>query len=204
VLWFCGLLGSVLAPACKLESSSGAGGGGGDSLNDDEAAIDALNMVDPGEAKPKVAAAEVAAVACSDLVQAQVSDPSTVDDATLAQLYAEEAPMADAEMQAWLGTVNPSTLPLTDMPYPNYQCAETPYSCKTVEYCPSGDGARCVITGCGKGKCPWCPDAWGNLIYDGYCAYACMQGLKFWGYGINLRTRFTKKWSGFFCAPFPK
>lgn len=65
-------------------------------------------------------------------------------------------------------------------------------------------GVRCVVTGCANGKCPYCPDAFGNVIYDGYCTYACMQDLKFWGWGINLRIRFAKKWAGFLCGPFPK
>ena len=78
-----------------------------------------------------------------------------------------------------------------------------PNSCKFIEHCPLGDGATCVVTGCGKGKCPWC-DLFGSLIYESYCTYACMQGTKYWGYGFNLRTRFANSWNGFICFPFGK
>lgn len=204
-LALCGVVGISVFCGCKTGLGlGGAGGGGGGHSPDEQAADDALNQADPQEVALKAAAAEVAADACSNLVQQQVPDPSTVDDATLAELYTQEAPMADAEAQAWMASVDPFTLPQSGGAYPKYECIEAPYLCKPHEHCPVGDGATCVVTGCGTGKCPWCPDAWGNLIYDGYCAYACMQGSKVWGYGINLRTRFSKKWTGFFCAPFPK
>lgn len=158
--------------------------------------------VDPEEAALKAAAASYGAAACSSLVETQVLDPTTVDEATLQQLFDQVAPIANDAALAWMATADAASLPIEGI-YSKYECADPPTNCKPHERCPLGDGATCVVTGCGKGKCPWC-DLFGGLMYDGYCTYGCMQGTKYSGYGFNLHTRFGNGWNGFVCFPFSK
>jgi hypothetical protein len=187
----------VAQPSPKQSSTGGSSG----YTPEEQAAIDALQKVDPAEAALKNAAASYAAVALSNLVQSHIQDPAMVDSATIQQLFDQYAPIANDQALAWMASADASAL--SDRVLPNFECKDPPHSCEVREYCPLGDGAVCYVTGCGDGKCPYC-DPFGNLIYKGYCAYACMQGTKYWGYGFNLRTRFPKPWNGFFCAPFTK
>ena len=210
----CVVIGLLLAPGCEIHLLPGTGGsdtpapagttagaGAGPSTTPEEqAALDALENVDPIEAAVKNATAEYSAAATSSLVENQVLDPTTVDAATLQQLFDQSAPAANSAALAWMSAIDETALPASG-PYPKFECMDPPNNCKPTEICPLGDGAVCTVTGCGKGKCPWC-DLFGGLIYDGYCTYACMQNTKYWGYGFNLRTRFAKGWTGFACFPF--
>lgn len=214
VLLLCVGIGSMLGPGCVIrigpgtsgetqpDPTGGVGGAGsaGGGPSDEQATIEAFQNVDPHEAILKVAAGEYAAAACSSLVQSQVADPGTVDPTTVQQLFEQYAPAASDVALAWMASVDPSTLNIT--PKENVACMNPPYECDGFEFCSLGDGATCMVTGCGHDKCSWC-NPFGNLIYNGYCTYACMQGSKYWGYGFNLRTIF-HNWTGFVCFPFPK
>ncbi|MEO5726930.1 MAG: hypothetical protein ABI134_10630 [Byssovorax sp.] len=210
------VLGVLLAPGCEIRIGPGTSGSettepagtttsagtGPSTTPEEQAAIDALENVDPTEAALKNAVASYSAATTSSLVESQVFDPSTVDAATVQQLFDQYASAGNAAAFAWMEAADATAL--ADVkPYPLYECTDAPNNCKAAEICPLSDGAVCTVTGCGKGKCAWC-DAFGGLLYDGYCTYACMQGTKYWGYGFNLRTRFTKGWNGFVCFPFPK
>ncbi len=209
-------IGSLMVPGCVIQIGPGTtssdpegprgattgAGAGPSSTSDEQAAIDALENVDPTEAALKAAAASYSAAACSSLVETQVQDPTVVDEATIQQLFDQVAPIANDAALAWMETADPASLSSIGV-FPKFECMDPPNNCARQERCPIGDGATCVVTGCGKGKCPWC-DLFGGLNYDGYCAYACMQGSKYWGYGFNLRTRFGKGWNGFVCFPFGK
>lgn len=198
--------GSVPASECNLpEQNSGKGSsgnsssGGGDTSPDTQALYDALAQVDPEERAVGEDAAVYAAVECTDFVQSHA--PAGADDAAIEQLFQQCQASAIADAQTWMQTVDPSSLPAGPVE-PNPMCVKPPYSCPGVEYCPLGDGALCVITNCGTGKCPYCPFNFGNIYYTGHCTYACLQGDKFWGGGVRLITRWGT--SEFFCFPFPK
>lgn len=118
-LVLCGSLGMVLAPACTIRIGPGTGeegasdpiGGteepegpsdvGGDGLTPEEqAAFEALQNVDPTEFSMKTAATTYAAAGCASLVESQIADPATVDEATVTQLFEEFAPLAFDEALA--------------------------------------------------------------------------------------------------------
>jgi hypothetical protein len=189
----------------ETSDPTGSGGkqGAGPSFSPEEqAASNAYENVDPTEAMLKDATAAYSAASCSSLVEAQAQDPANVDEATVQQLFNQYGSVANEAALAWMELVDASSLS-SDGVYTKNECILPPNSCRFAEPCPLSDGALCIVTGCGKGKCPWC-DLFGGLIYESYCTYACMQGTKYWGYGFNLRTRFAKSWSGFVCFPFGK
>lgn len=172
---------------------------GGAEVAGDYAAFQATDMQD---LEWVVATADYAAVDCTNLVQAAFPDPSTADQATVAQYEQQYGPTCDADAQAWQASASLSDIvSLQDMPRENWKCLDPPYNCKRQEWCPIGDGAACFVTQCADLKCPWCP-AFGNLIYKGYCAYACYRANYYWGYGVRLITHWGL--GEFLCFPFPK
>lgn len=183
--------------------TSGAGGGTADLTPEEQAAFNELQKLDPAEVILKSATAQYAAVASSNLVESQVQDPNIVDPALLQQLLDQSVQIANGEALAWMSTADVSALSDNVKIPANYECMFEPYTCKHPQFCPLGDSAICVTSGCGKGACPWCT-LFGNIYYESYCTYACMQGSKYWGYGFTLRERFSHTDTPFVCLPFPK
>lgn len=222
-LLLCGSLGVVLVPGCTIRigtgtsedgSSSPAGGAtepGGTSATDGEtlspeeqAALEALQNVDPSELAMKTAATSYAAAACASLVESQIADPANVDEETVNELFAQYAPLAVDEALAWMDTVDPSLIPLQVLP--STACQEEPYKCPFKVPCSwGGEPAFCSVTQCGKGACPWCP-FFSNIIYQHWCVYGCMRLDKLIGGAVLLKTRFGMDggWNGPHCMYFGK
>src|SRR5262249_1051421 len=112
-LLLCGSLGVVLAPGCTIRIVPGTGEDGPsnpagnssetDGMNtadsetlspEEQAALEALQNMDPAELSLKTAATTYAAVACASLVESQIADPSAVDEATVNELFEQYAPIA--------------------------------------------------------------------------------------------------------------
>lgn len=200
----CAVLGMLIVPACEIHfqkgetsgqtapdptSGTGAGTGGATStLTPEElAAVDALQKADPIEIARITDTAAFAAVTTNNLVGAQIVDPSTLDAATAAQLIDSVAPDAINAALAWAQSVDPSTLSVGV--YPKPECTEPPNNCPYTAKCPNVPGV-CIITQCGKGGCPTCPDLFENIVISGWCAYGCMKGTEVTGGGFILQTKF--------------
>jgi hypothetical protein len=222
-LLLCGSFGVVLAPGCTIRIGPGTGEDGpsnsaggatepddtsttdGDTLSSEEqAALKALHNVDPAELSLKTAATTYAAVTCASLVESQIADPATVDEATVRELFEQYAPLAADEALAWMETVDPSLIPLQVLD--NLTCQEEPWNCPWKVPCSWGsEPAFCFVSQCGKGPCPWCPFL-SNLVYKHWCVYGCVRSGKLIGGAVMLKTRFPlgDGWNGPHCMYFGK
>jgi hypothetical protein len=199
-IWVLGLLvtiGVVTVPACEIRigpgtaaggqtdptggGATGAGGSGGAAgawapTPEEQDAIDALQNVDPAVLQRIDAKNAYAAAVTSNLVAAQVADPSTLDDATLSSLIDAAAPAAILEAEAWAQLADPALFPPTTV-YSKFECIEPPNNCPAMTKCVDYPGANCIVIDCGRGKCPgYCPEFISDLISTGWCSYACMKG----------------------------
>jgi hypothetical protein len=160
-----------------------------------------LDSLDPQEVALKLMATEYAAVAISSLVEAHISDPMTVDEATVKQLFDQYGPTAVDQTRNWMASVDPSTI--TKPPIFSTTCQEDPYYCPWREPCAFTDGpALCYITECAKGKCSFCGFDFAGVVFKHWCGYSCIRGNQYVGAAVMLRTIFG--WDGPMCLPFNK
>jgi hypothetical protein len=203
---FVGLLGALTVPSCVIRIGPGGDEGdqtGGTSDNGETTRGDSTGETppeelpteepsiadaDPVEVARVTAIASYAAVQTSNLVQAQVADPATVDPAVLEELVYEYAPVASEEALAVIDATDPSLISTGF--YPDFTCIQEPYACPVYTKCPwlAPGGATCTVTSCGKGSCPICPAIFGNLLFQGWCAYGCMKGDKVVGGAFMMHT----------------
>lgn len=76
------------------------------------------------------------------------------------------------------------------------QCIESKWDCHSVISCPQlgrPPRTKCVISSCGLGKCPRCPDFLGNILIKSWCAYVCKTDEKPVGGGFEFNLGF-KYW----------
>lgn len=196
VLGFLVTVGALTVPACEIRigpgtgadgpidpagGTTGAGGSGGAAgawtpTPEEQDAIDALQNVDPAVLQRIDAKNAYAAAVTSNLVAAQVSDPSTLDEATLSSLIDAAAPAAILEAEAWAQLADPALFPPTTV-YSKFECIEPPNNCPAMTKCVDYPGANCIVIDCGRGKCPgYCPKFISDLVSQGWCSYACMKG----------------------------
>lgn len=105
-------------------------------------------------------------------------DPRTLDAAALEQLMQQYLPAAGASADAWLATLDPTTLPLIDY---KREC-EFDFGCVSRVPCKYNAPAVkhiCYATDCGKSRCSVCPD-WvadilKSLVITSWCAYVCVD-----------------------------
>jgi hypothetical protein len=186
-----------------VESTGGQEGVGDEAHPPEEQAIlEALQNADPEEVKMGTAMASYAAVGCASLVESQIADPSTVDEATVEELFIQYAPEVVEQAITWGASVDPSTIPSSGV-YPDFSCIKEPYTCPATDICLfKGDlPAYCHVTQCGKESCPWCPWFLDNLIYKAWCVYGCTRDGQYVGAAFRLITRFPKKLGDIVCIP---
>ncbi len=108
-------------------------------------------------------------------------DPTTTDVATIAGLLEQYAPAAEVAVDAWLASIDPSTLPLAVTP--KIECQEDAFKCAFSTTCRNEPYAslnhRCYVTDCGSAKCSacpdWFPDGFKTPILKSWCAYVCVE-----------------------------
>jgi hypothetical protein len=168
-------------PTEPAGGTTGTGGSGGAAAvwtptPEEQAAIDALQNVDPVVLQRIDAKNEYAAAVTSNLVAAQVSDPSTLDEATLSALIDAAAPDAILEAEAWAQLADPALFPPAAPVYPKYECIDPPNNCPPTTKCVEYPGG-CTVIDCGRGKCPgYCPKFVSDLVSQGWCSYVCLNG----------------------------
>lgn len=106
-------------------------------------------------------------------------DPN--DEVAVATFVAQQSAMAEATVDGWLATVDPSTIPTADI-IPRYECTEE-HQCPLRTQCfnngawNNGPPYTCTVVNCGSAKCTSCPDFFPDvlksLVFDSWCAYAC-------------------------------
>jgi hypothetical protein len=102
------------------------------------------------------------------------------DPAALAAAFERDAPTAEREVDAWLGTIDASTLS-TVVNNPRYECTEK-YGCPYTASCINEgswpiESTVCYVNDCGDAKCRACPDWFPptlkRLVFTSWCAYVC-------------------------------
>ncbi|WP_437585759.1 hypothetical protein [Sorangium sp. So ce1000] len=166
--------------------------------------IEVLQSADPEQVNMATATAIYAAVGAASLVESQVVDPASVDEATIQQLLDTYVPIAVDQAISWAQSVDPSTVPAAWNTV-NFACEEEPYTCPRKDYCSFGaEPVLCVINECGQGPCPSCPWPLNNLVFKAWCVYGCGRGDKYVGAAFRLITRFPSRLGEFTCLPFVK
>lgn len=209
-----GTVGAIMIPACAIRIGKGGetedhrptpdqtqptpdetqpvptDDGAGDSTTltpEEEAAIDAAYNADPRELALMNAKATYAAYALSGLTEAQVADPTIIDEQALRQLIDQNTELAWQLAEQWIATLDPTML---SVGYPiKVECMDPPLLCQSSVKCPFAE--LCVLDDCGDGRCRTCPGVWDldNLIISGWCTYTCYVGRDIVGAAITLKPR---------------
>ena len=167
---------------CETPDNSGGSGTSGSA--DPFAGIDA-----PAFARVELAG-EYAAYTLAGLVQQQVADPSTLDEATANALIDQYLPQAWSDAQQWSQGLDPASI-ATATPTPKKECVTT-YGYDEVVNCYFQDGkptAECIVTNCGKGACPVCPKIFNldTLIVHSWAVHTCVRDGSIIGVRITLK-----------------
>ena len=192
-------IGTLTVPGCVIhigpgtgtgepsDPSGGAGGtvdtggAGGTTMTPQQEGAAAFAALDPQE----LALASTKAGASSSYLAGALGssnlDPTTTDLATIAGLLEQYAPAAEAAVNGWLISLDPSTLPLAVSP--KGECQGDAFKCAFSTTCRNEPYAslkhRCYVTDCGIAKCAacpdWFPDGFKSHILKSWCAYVCIE-----------------------------
>ena len=161
--------------------AGGAVGTGGTTMTEQQEGEAAFAALDP---QKLALASKKAGASTSYLAGALGSsnlDPATTDEATIVGLMEQYAPGAEVAVNAWLASIDPSTLPLAVAP--KVECQSDPFRCDFSTTCRNEPYAslthRCYITDCGVAKCSacpdWFPDGFKKNLLKSWCAYVCVE-----------------------------
>lgn len=165
-----------------------AGTAGGGAAGDDAALKATFDEADPVALARAQVRAETAAYLFHGLVEQKV-DPAILDTGDAQAVQDTVQAIADmygadlwAQAGAWADSLDPKALVPSFPVYKQSKCLNT-HGCPTDMTCSFDFGAGpkgidCVVTGCGDGKCTWCPDIFpdlSNLIVKSWCSYTCVK-----------------------------
>jgi hypothetical protein len=182
-------------------SSSSKGGNGSSSpwTQEELAAFKDMANADPLVVARHTATASFAAVTAANLIAAKKVDPSTLDATTLAQLIDSVTPDAISAALSWEQSVDPGVF-MAGI-FPKFECTQPPRNCPYMTRCSQYPGWACIVTGCGAGSCPTCPESLANLVVKGWCTYGCMNGKDVVGEAYMFQTFFGPLLNGPHCFP---
>jgi hypothetical protein len=173
-------------------SGAGTAGGGYVPTQEEQAAIDAAENLDPQVRALNSARAGFVGYAVRGLVEEQIGaaaiDVQTLDVNTLAQMFEDAAAPAWDATNQWISTLDPAQLATPSYPI-KVECLDPPLACRSSISC---DFAKvCVVDDCGDGKCQPCPDKYGlgNLVTSGWCSYVCYVGPDAVGVAVSFKPR---------------
>lgn len=156
--------------------ATGSGAGGGHLTEDEEIAVIEAAMANAdqdqlarAQYRGQYAAYGLAGTAGETL------DQTTLDEATAQAFIDEWSPAIWAEAGAFVDSLDSSLVPLA-LVKGNPECINE--DCPFKETCLAAPGARCILTGCGNGACPACPNIFdlSKLAVKGWCSYTCVAG----------------------------
>jgi len=208
--------GGVGGASQEPSDPSGGSGGSGNGV-DDQAAIEAtLDQADDIELAKAQLRAETAAYLFQGLVEENV-DPAILDTGDAQMVEDTVQALADvygadvwAQAGAWVDSLDPKALVPSFPVYKQSKCVST-YGCPDDVTCNFDFGTgpkpiQCVVTGCGSGKCTWCPDIFpdlSNLIVKSWCSFTCVKDYQsIVGIAGRLNLAFNGKLDG--CYKFDK
>ena len=176
-------------------ASEGGGGGGEQSTTttepteDDEiAAIEAaMANADQDELARAQYRAQYTAYALAGTA-GETLDQTTLDD-TAAQAFVDEwAPAIWTEAGQFVDSLDSSLIPLA-LVKGDPECINE--DCPFRETCIAYPGAKCILTACGDGACPACPNIFdlSKLAVKGWCSYTCVAGGQIVAIKVRIRLK---------------
>lgn len=222
-----GFLAFVIVPGCVITIGPGtddgtkdgteenSSDGNGSTTNEpkpseQQIAEDIYAQLDPQELAIASTRAGLTTCALASTLDSLNLDPSTLDDAAIADLMAQSGPAIEEKAASWFAGIEQSNLVYTKTP--KYECVEQ-YGCKYAAKCkynyiPSGS-YTCWIDDCGTAKCRNCPefvnDLLKSLVIKAWCSYVCTEdGLapqKVVAVGAGGISSFANNFVGLFCIP---
>lgn len=197
------MLGVMLIPGCLIPiDPNGGTGGSSASSGAGNDAVAAFEGVDPSESSIAELKAEFTAYALQGLIEQNMADPDTVDDATLQQMMDQLAPDAAALADQWVLNLDPAAIPLFSPDPDTMNACFEKFGCEPQSACTfSGGKSSCWLVACGDGKCPTCPNVFNlsNLLVTGWCAHVCLSGAPSRVVGTKIVIHFRKGFVGQHC-----
>ncbi|WP_437893282.1 hypothetical protein [Sorangium sp. So ce124] len=150
----------------------------------EEQAEETFAQMDPEELALASAKASFTTYALAGMIESLNLDPATLDEAAIAELMTQYMPLAVAEADRWLSTIDTSTLPRENNP--NFECKKK-YGCPYItgcQYAVPGHSLptvrhACMVNDCGDARCRNCPDWVGDilshLLFRAWCSYVCIE-----------------------------
>jgi hypothetical protein len=192
-----GFLAFVVVPGCVITIGPGTDDGTNDGTEENPSGeIDSTTneptpseqqmgeeiyaQLDPQELAIASTRAGLTTCALASTLDSLNLDPSTLDDAAIADLMEQYGPAIEEQAASWFSGIEQSNLTYTKMP--KYECVQQ-YGCKhpatcQYKYIPPVDHL-CLIDDCGKAKCRNCPDFVNdllqNVVIKAWCSYVCVE-----------------------------
>lgn len=222
-----GFLAFVIVPGCVITIGPGTDdgtndgteenpSGGNDSTaneptsSEQQTGEDIYAQLDPQELAIASTRAGLTTCALASTLDSLNLDPSTLDDAAIAELMDQYGPAIEEQAASWFAGIDQSNLVYTKTP--KYECVEQ-HGCKYAAKCkynyiPPGN-YTCWIDDCGASKCRNCPefvnDLLKSLVIKAWCSYVCTEdGLapqKVVAVGAGGISGFKNNFVGLFCIP---
>ncbi|MEZ4302367.1 MAG: hypothetical protein R3B70_45995 [Polyangiaceae bacterium] len=177
------------------DSEATAGGGGGgqttDTIPSEDEEIAAIEKVlanaDPDALARAQYRGRYAAYALAGTA-GEVLDQSTLDEATAQAFIDEWAPTIWTDAGAFVDALDSSLVPLA-LVKGSPECINE--DCPFREDCAAAPGAKCILTGCGDGACPGCPEIFdlSKLAVKGWCSYTCVAGGQVVAIKVRIRLK---------------
>jgi hypothetical protein len=171
------LLGADASSCTGVTPDPGVGGGTGTG-----GGADTFAGIDPQVLNNESLKASALAYYLIGEIAASPGIDASVDSATLEAFAAQGGPTAEMEVNNWLATVDPSTIPTATFS-PRYECTDE-HQCPYVAKCYNAPYSNikphnCFVTDCGSSSCTtcpsWFPDTLKSLVFKSWCAYVCVD-----------------------------
>jgi hypothetical protein len=175
-------------------------------VSDDAAFQATLDEADDLELARAQVRAETASYLFKGLVEQNV-DPGILDAGDVQSVEDTVQSLVDMygadvwqQADAWVNSLDPADL-LASFPVNKQPSCLNTHNCPTDLLCrwDFGTGLKdipCAVTGCGDGKCTWCPDIFpdiSSLIVKSWCSYTCVKD---WQYIVGIKVRLNLALSG--------
>lgn len=192
-----GFLAFVIVPGCVITIGPGTDdgtndgteenpSGGNDSTipeptpSEQQIGEEIYAQLDPQELTIASTRAGLTTCALASTLDSLNLDPSTLDDAAVANLLEQYGPAIEEQAATWFSGLEQSNLTYTKIP--KHECTEQ-HGCKYSPQCKYNYmppvSHFCLIDDCGKAKCRNCPDFVNELLQNvaisSWCSYVCVE-----------------------------
>ncbi len=161
--------------------TQGGGGAGGTGKTPEQEAEEAYAALDPQVRSLAGLKAGATTSYLAGTMETLDIDPTTMDETAFLAFMEQYGPNAQAAIEQWMATLDPSMIPPTAV-YPPYKCTDE-FGCAYKTTCMNEPFASmnhlCFVNDCGDAKCSSCPDWFPDflkkLILSAWCSYVCVE-----------------------------